>query len=50
MTKEILKKIILKWIQDNFGSSEANDPCYNIDMLSEYIVEEMNKYGNKTSS
>lgn len=28
---------IYKWILDNFGETEANDPSYNIRALAKYL-------------
>ena len=39
--KEKIKELILKWIGLNFGSQEMEDPCYNVDMLSEYLEKEL---------
>ena len=37
MTKETIKELILKWIGLNYGTQEVEDPCYNIEALSEYL-------------
>lgn len=36
---EKIKEAILLWIGENFGESEMNDPCYNVDMMAEAIAE-----------
>lgn len=36
-----LKEIILEFINDNYGPSEKEDPCYNIDELVSYICDKM---------
>ena len=48
MIKEI-KKLISKWVSDNFGKSELEDPSWNIDHLAEYLsknlkIEELEIY------
>lgn len=39
ITKNQLKESILDWIAAHFGSQEAEDPCYNIELLAEHLVE-----------
>jgi hypothetical protein len=34
-----IKEAILLWIGENFGESEMNDPCYNVEMLAIAIAE-----------
>jgi len=41
ITKNQLKEYILDWIALYFGNQEAEDPCYNIDMLAEYVITRM---------
>lgn len=40
MNKEKLKKLILRWIYENYGIQEMEEPCYDIDDLCEYLVNE----------
>ena len=37
--KYMLNRYITNWIRDNFGESEAEEPCYNIEYLSDAILE-----------
>lgn len=36
-TKKFFKDIIYKWVKDNFGQSEADDPSWSIDALAEEL-------------
>jgi hypothetical protein len=38
MEKKV-EESILDWIAAHFGSQEAEDPCYNIELLAEHLVE-----------
>jgi hypothetical protein len=33
------QKLIYKWVKENFGKSEAEDPSWNIEELANYIDE-----------
>lgn len=39
--QEQLKEIILEFIDYNYGPSEKDDPCYNIDAMVSYICDRM---------
>lgn len=39
ITKEKLKQYIYDYIRLYFGENEAEDPCYSIDMMADYIME-----------
>lgn len=43
-----IEKIIYKWVKENFGESEANDPSWNIKALAKYI-ERKQKEEKKTT-
>jgi len=32
-----MKEILLNWIKEHYGENEASNPCYDIDLLSEYL-------------
>ena len=36
--QKLLKDIILNYIWENYGKSEENNPCYDINKLSKYIL------------
>lgn len=36
---DTIKEAILLWIGENFGESEMNDPCYNIEEMAKAIAE-----------
>ena len=36
---EKIEETILLWIGENFGESEMNDPCYNIEEMAKAIAE-----------
>lgn len=36
-----IKSMIRKWVRENFGESEVNDPSWNIDLLAEYIESKL---------
>lgn len=38
-----LYNIIYKWVEENFGISEAEDPSWNIDVLANHIAEQYDK-------
>lgn len=38
----LVERFMLKWVEDNYGPSEAEDPCYNMTELSEYLYEKFN--------
>lgn len=38
MEKE-LEEVIYMWIYKHFGESEAEDPCYNIELLAKEICK-----------
>lgn len=38
MNKYELQQVISKWVNDNFGESEAKDPSWNIESLSEHVA------------
>ncbi len=40
-----IKNIISKWVLDNYGESELNEPSWNIDLLAEHIESQLK---NKT--
>lgn len=37
--KKHLEEVIQDWIAENYGNSEANDPAYNLNKLTERIEE-----------
>ena len=39
MNNRYLKSVMRNWIYDNYGESEANEPCYNLDLLSKHILK-----------
>lgn len=34
---EALREFIVRWISENYGKDEAEDPCYDVNVLSEEI-------------
>lgn len=38
---QIIESAIFNWVSDNFGNSEAEDPSWNIEALSEAIDAEL---------
>lgn len=42
-----LSKKIYHWVGKNFGSQEADDPSWNIDELSKYLAQELDKRDGK---
>lgn len=38
ITKEKLQKYIYDYIATHFGKNEADDPCYDIEMMADYIM------------
>ncbi len=36
---DTIKEAILLWIGEFYGESEMNDPCYDINKMSEAIAE-----------
>lgn len=38
-----IKSMIRKWVRENFGESELNDPSWNIDLLADYIETQLKK-------
>lgn len=45
ITKERIEELILDWIGANYGSNEAEDPCYNIEFLAEHLAESIKNIG-----
>ena len=43
MNKERLEELALEWIGKNFGGQEQEEPCYNIKMMVDYMVENYDK-------
>lgn len=41
--KEKLVELIILWIFKNYGGQEAEDPCYNIEKLADYIIKNIEK-------
>ena len=39
ISKYKIKSLILEFIRENFGESEMNNPCYNVDLLADYVVK-----------
>lgn len=44
-----IKSMIRKWVKNNFGESEVNDPSWNIDLLAEYIESKLSKNYDKVN-
>ena len=42
-----IKSMIRKWVRENFGESEVNDPSWNIDLLADYIESKLKEKTNK---
>lgn len=40
----ILEKAIYQWIMQHFGESEAENPCYAIRPLAQYLASVVKKY------
>lgn len=38
-----IKQLIYKWVKDNYGESEAQDPSWDIRSLAKYIEKNINK-------
>ena len=45
MNADMIEKIILEWIGDNYGSQEAEEPCYDIGTLAGHLHEKLQKMG-----
>lgn len=43
LDKYKLDKIIFKWVEKNYGDSEAQDPSWSIVELANHIAEQYNK-------
>ena len=43
MNQSQYKDIITKWVADNFGQSEAEDPSWSIDALAEHLAGQAEK-------
>lgn len=41
MTAPNIENVIYKWVSDNFGESEADDPSWNIMRLAQYLNEQL---------
>lgn len=39
MNKYEVQQVIQKWVADNFGDSEAEDPSWNIEALAEHVAQ-----------
>jgi hypothetical protein len=37
----IIYHLIIDFIEDNYGTGEALDPCYNIEALAKYIADNL---------
>lgn len=35
----LIYNLILDFIEDNYGTGEACDPCYNIDAMAAYVAK-----------
>ena len=35
----LIYNLILDFIEDNYGTGEACDPCYNIDAMAVYVAK-----------
>ena len=45
MNADIIERIILEWIGSNYGTQEAEDPCYDIGTLAGHLYEKLQKTG-----
>lgn len=43
MNYEQIKDIIYKYVSDNFGENEAEDPSWSIDALAQHLADELSK-------
>jgi hypothetical protein len=43
MEQKYIKGVITKWVADNFGQSEAEDPSWSIEALAEHLATELSK-------
>lgn len=41
MSRENIKKYILKFIYYNYGIQEMEEPCYDIDKMSDYLYRNL---------
>lgn len=46
MNKEKLVKIITIWLYKNYGESESLEPCYNIEDLADFILNNIEILGD----
>ena len=44
-----MKKIIYKWVKENYGESEADNPSWDIDLLAEHIESKLSKNYDKVN-
>lgn len=42
-----MKELIHKWVKENYGQSEADNPSWDIDLLAEYIRKEFKNKADK---
>ena len=47
MVEAMLQRIIYKWVADNFGKSEADDPSWDIKALAEEISKHKHEIYNE---
>jgi len=45
--KEIIYEAMMNFIAENFGSSEAEDPCYNMELMADAVEEALRKKPEK---
>ena len=45
--EKTIRDIIYTWVIDNFDESEANDPSWNVELLAEYIANQLTNGGLK---
>ena len=43
MNADKIERIMLEWIGSNYGSQEAEEPCYDIGTLAGHIYENLQK-------
>lgn len=45
--KTELQKLLKKWVADNFGAQEAQDPCYDLGALAEHLEKNFSRLYEK---
>lgn len=43
MDAKNIQEVMYKWVVENFGQSEADDPSYNLEALAKHLAEKLKK-------